>query len=409
MKQMVHDKFINLLGKSSCPTEACLAVLEGEYTTSQMKEAVSSIGRKRDANNIPILLKYAKHFNPEVSMQAIRGLLVFKTDNRVSEFLTSLVEHPNEMIRDIIHKETRGPSNQENRDHSTCPEFLKNTLVQGDTLHILDYVPKDSIHLTFTSPPYYNAREYSTYSSYSEYLDLLEATFKKLIHVTKEGRFFVLSTSPVIIPRAGRKYSSRRYPVPFDIHARLMEIGWEFIDDIVWVKPEKSAKNRISNFNTHRKPLTYKPNSCTEYLMVYRKKSHNLLDWNLKQYNEEITAQSLVDDSFSRSNVWQIAPRSSKVHSAVFPIELCRQVIKLYSFKNDLVFDPFAGSGTLAVAAIELDRHYFMTEKCEQYVDAISERLSINSLFPKSLLRYNTNEFKQKISVNGISNNDGAS
>ena len=183
-----------------------------------------------------------------------------------------------------MRRELRATKDPVRDEHSSSPELLHNVIVEGDTLEVLDYVPDDSIHLTFTSPPYYNAREYSTYASYGEYLDFLEETFSKVNRITKEGRFLVINTSPIIVPRAGRKYASRRYPVPFDIHARMSDIGWEFIDDIVWVKPEKSAKNRISNFNTHRKPLTYKPNSSTEYLMVYRKKTHKLLDWNLKQY-----------------------------------------------------------------------------------------------------------------------------
>ena len=171
-------------------------------------------------------------------------------------------------------------------------------------------------------------------------LIFLDGVFSEVHRITKEGRFFILNTSPVIVPRAGRKYSSRRYPVPFDIHARLVKMGWEFIDDIVWAKPEKSAKNRVAGFEVNRKPLTYKANARTEYVMVYRKKSFKLIDWNLRQYSKDAVAQSLVSDNFERSNVWNIAPVTDKVHSAVFPLRLCDQVVRLYSFVGDLVFDP---------------------------------------------------------------------
>ncbi len=137
--------------------------------------------------------------------------------------------------------------------------------------------PTVSIYLdNLCGHPYYNAREYSKYRSYEQYLDFLESVFEEVYRVTKEGRFFALNTSPVIVPRAGRKYSSRRYPVPFDIHSRLARMGWEFIDDIIWANPEKSAKNRIAGFEMHRRPLTYKANPRTEYVMVYRKKSYKL-------------------------------------------------------------------------------------------------------------------------------------
>lgn len=166
----------------------------------------------------------------------------------------------------------------------------------------------ESIHLTFTSPPYYNARDYSIYPSYKHYLEFLAEVFKQVHRITKEGRFLILNTSPIIIPRVSRSHSSKRYPIPFDIHPYLMEMGWEFIDDIVWMKPEASVKNRIGGFQQHRKPLGYKPNSVTEYLMVYRKSTEKLLDWNIRQYDWNTVKESKVADGFETNNVWQIDP-----------------------------------------------------------------------------------------------------
>jgi len=137
--------------------------------------------------------------------------------------------------------------------------------------------------------------------------------------VTKEGRFLIVNTSPVIIPRVSRSHSSKRYPIPFDLNTILTNMGWDFIDDIVWMKPEYSVKNRIGGFGQHRNPLSYKPNAITEYLLVYRKHTDKLLDWNIKQYDVETLKMSKVEDGFESTNVWQIAPRSDKVHSAIFP------------------------------------------------------------------------------------------
>ena len=338
---------------------------------------MSSIARKRDPALKELLIKYTKDNNPEVALQAIRGLLVFREDPNIKEYLISLGKHPNDMIQDVIHQEMfKEKFNITETMHADSPDFMKNTVVLGDVLKIIKYVPDDSIHLTFTSPPYYNAREYSIYSNYEEYLTFLEQVFKELHRITKEGRFFILNTSPVIIPRAGRKYASRRYPVPFDIHGRLSRIGWEFIDDIIWAKPEVSAKNRVAGFEGHRKPLTYKANPRTEYVIVYRKKSHKLIDWNLKQYSEDIIEKSKANGEFERSNVWNIFPATDKIHSAVFPIQLCEQIVKLYSFQKDLVFDPFAGSGTLGKASILNDRYCFLTEMKEEYFNRIYQNLA---------------------------------
>ncbi|MCY4232980.1 MAG: DNA methyltransferase [Bacteroidetes bacterium] len=388
-----YSDLLELLGKPSCPTEFCVHILENGSSTSDKREALSSIGRKKDAINKPLLFQYADHRNPEVAMQAIRGLLVFRGDQDVLDLLHKLSSHPNDMIKDLIDHEIMSENQTNENSHSESPDKLKNVLIEGDVSKIIRCIPDDSIHLTFTSPPYYNARDYSIYSSYTEYLNFLETVFLQLHRVTKEGRFFVLNTSPVIIPRVGRKYSSRRYAVPFDLHARLAQMGWDFIDDIIWAKPEKSAKNRISNFNQKRKPLTYKANSCTEYVMVYRKKSGRLIDWNLRQYDTDVLRASLVDDHFERSNIWQIPPKSSKLHTAIFPEQLCSQVIKLYSFVGDLIFDPFAGSGTLGLVAKQLQRNYLLTELCKEYADVIENRLGLPEINSSVFRRMTLQQF----------------
>lgn len=392
---------MRLLGQASCPLELCLKVLDGNYSTTSKREAVSSIGRKRNPKYKAILFEYAHDDNPEIALQALRGLLVFKTDDDVKMLLRKYSKHDNDMIRDVASVElSEYVFGAQDRNHALSADYLKNNVVEGDVREILEHINDESFHLTFTSPPYYNARDYSIYQNYSAYLDFLDSVFRQVHRVTKEGRFFILNTSPIIVPRAGRKYSSRRYALPFDIHSRLATMGWEFIDDIVWVKPEKSAKNRVSGFNVNRKPLVYKPNSCTEYLMVYRKKTHRLLDWNLRQYDEGVISESIIRDSFERSNVWNIAPSSHKRHGAVFPLELCRQVIKLYSFKNDLIFDPFAGSGTLGEAAVELERNFFLTEVKQSYVDIIADRLNLRLFSENQFQRYELADFVRMLEEN---------
>ena len=171
-------------------------------------------------------------------------------------------------------------------------------------------------------------------------------------------------------------------------------MGWEFIDDIIWVKPEPSAKNRVAGFNQHRKPLAYKPNCISESVMEYRKQSDKLIDWNLKQYSEETIHDSKVEDGFETSNVWYIDPTFNKTHSAVFPKSLCDRVIKYYSLKGDLVFDPFAGSGSVAVSALQNDRHFLLTECDERYFKLMKEKLG-NDLFSESISFLKENEFKK--------------
>jgi DNA modification methylase len=355
-----------------------------DESTMVRREAVSAIGRLRNEKTISILIEILKDTDPKVVMQAIRGLLVFSQRDEVKKKLKKLIDHPNEIIKEVINKELNGFQNKSNNSqkHDKFPIFLRNTVVNGDVIEVLKHVPDESVHLTFTSPPYYNARDYSIYQSYEEYLNFLERVFKEVHRISKEGRFFVLNTSPIIIQRLSRAYASKRYSIPYDIHPLLIKMGWEFIDDIVWVKPEASVKNRNAGFLQHRKPLAYKPNAVSEMLMVYRKKTDKLIDWNIKQYSWEKVKKSKVVDGYETTNIWRIDPTFDRVHSAVFPLELCNRVIKFYSFIGDLIFDPFAGSGTLGRAAINLNRNFFLTEKESKYINRIKEELNkSNNLF----------------------------
>jgi len=355
-----------------------------DESTSVRREAVSAIGRLRNEKTIPILIALLKDRDPKIVMQAIRGLLVFSYKENVKNELKKLLNHPNELIREVINKEINGIkySSKNEQKHDEFPEFLRNTVVHGDVQEIIKYIPDESVHLTFTSPPYYNARDYSIYQSYDEYLNFLEKVFKEVHRITKEGRFFVLNTSPIIIPRISRQHASKRYPIPYDIHPFLIKMGWEFVDDIIWVKPEASVKNRNAGFFQHRKPLAYKPNAVTEMLMVYRKKTDKLIDWNIRQYSYDKIKKSKVLEKYETTNVWRIDPAFDKVHTAVFPLELCNRIIKFYSFIGDLIFDPFAGSGTLGKAALSLNRNFFLTEKEIKYINRIKEELNkCNDLF----------------------------
>jgi len=362
-----------------------IEIIKNDSSTDVRREAASAIGRMRNEETIPFQEELLQDNDPEIVLQAIRGLLVFKKNGEVRKKLKTLENHPNEIVREVIKKELKEKVHKKKKEkHHESPECMKNVVVHGDVLETLKSVPEESVHLTFTSPPYYNARDYSIYQSYDEYLTFLEKVFKEVHRITKEGRFFILNTSPIIIPRVSRQHSSKRYPIPYDIHPLLIKMGWEFIDDIVWVKPEASVKNRIGGFLQHRKPLGYKPNCRTESVMVYRKKTDRLLDWNIRSYDKETVQQSKVNEDFETSNVWKIDPTFDKTHSAVFPLDLCNKIIKYYSFVGDLVFDPFGGSGTFGKSALSLNRFFFLTEKEAKYVERIRENVALNTRLDKN-------------------------
>ena len=132
--------------------------------------------------------------------------------------------------------------------------------------------------------------------------------------------------------------------------------------------------------------------------MVYRKNTEKLLDWNIKQYDWNTILESKVADGYESTNVWKIDPCFDKVHSAVFPVELCKRVIQYYSYKGDLVFDPFGGSGTMGKTAKKLGRHFLLTEKDQSYFEYMQSQKS-KDMFDNFETKFLTlNEFKKWIS-----------
>lgn len=252
---------------------------------------------------------------------------------------------------------------------------LRNTIGSGDCEEILQELPAGSVDLVFTSPPYYNARpEYTDYVTYEEYLLKLRKVIQSVHRILAEGRFFVINISPVLVRRASRNEASQRIAVPFDIHRLFVEEGFDFIDDIIWEKPEGAgwATGRGRRFAADRNPLQYKPVPVTEYILVYRKHTSKLIDWNIRSHPKpELVRASHIGDDYERTNIWRITPAYDKRHPAIFPVELAEKVIAYYSFKGDVVLDPFAGIGTVGKAAAKLGRQFVLVEQNPEYVNII--------------------------------------
>ncbi|TRU46355.1 MAG: site-specific DNA-methyltransferase [Microcystis aeruginosa Ma_QC_Ca_00000000_S207] len=268
--------------------------------------------------------------------------------------------------------------------HKTKKEYklssLRNTIEFGDCSELLEEMPAESVDLIFTSPPYFNARpEYSEFEEYESYLLKLRQVIRKCHRVLSEGRFFVINISPVLLRRASRNQASKRIAVPFDLHRIFIEEGYDFIDDIIWLKPEGAgwATGRGRRFAADRNPLQYKTVPVTEYVLVYRKHTDLLIDWHIRNHpDKEVVKASKIADGYERTNVWKINPVTNSKHPAAFPVELAEKVITYYSFKGDVILDPFAGSGTVGLAAASLDRRFVLFESNFNYIELIRKLIT---------------------------------
>lgn len=369
------------------------------YTVAQIK----NLGLVRSAENLQILLKlYDEVTDIEVKREIVSSI-GRQTDNKIifdfireNVFTCGFIELVYQMYRTCLYKgktcaefEKLGDDIKNYFDNEVLNKmreyfdyrqshfgkkirvikYDKPILLRGNNVETLKKIDENSVQLIFTSPPYYNAKIYSNYHSYKDYLEDMYKTLEACYRVLEDGRFIIINVSPVISKRPGREFESIRYPIHFDFHNLLIRAGFYFIDEIQWIKPESSVKNRNGGYQQTHMPLSYKPNCINESIMVYRKSAPFLLDRNIAMYDK-----SLANDAdFESSNCWYIAPTSNKNHPAVFPKELCRRILKYYSFRGDVVLDPFAGSGTFGEVAIEMERTPILCEQNENYCDLINK------------------------------------
>jgi len=251
----------------------------------------------------------------------------------------------------------------------------------------LGVLEDDSVSLTVTSPPYWNAIDYDIhvngnnewyrtrryaqgYDDYAEYLEWLGRTFAPLLAKTRPGGFCAVVVGTVLL-------NGNHYPLPFDLTSRMVEWGWAFHQDIVWHKVTGGVK-RAGVFI--QKPFAgyFYPNIMTEYILVFRKPGPPIYAGRTDEAKE--ATRTDIDELFKKelaNTVWHIAPvpPGHLDHPCPFPEEIPFRLIHLYSYPGDLVFDPFVGSGQTTKVARHLGRHFLGFDTEQRYVDYATRRL----------------------------------
>jgi len=255
----------------------------------------------------------------------------------------------------------------------------------AEDLSLLD---DESVALTVTSPPYWNAIDYDVhtrnceawyrtrrygagYRDYSEYLEWLRKVFTPLLVKTRPGGFCAVVVGTVLLDGA-------HYPLPFDVTAQMVREGWVFHQDIVWHKVTGGVK-RAGVFIQKPYPGYFYPNIMTEYILVFRRPGPAI--YHGRSQAERESARVELDELFKKdvaNSVWHIAPvpPGHLDHPCPFPEEIPFRLIRLYSYPGDLVFDPFVGSGQTTKVAHYLDRRYLGFDIEPKYVEYARRRLS---------------------------------
>lgn len=247
---------------------------------------------------------------------------------------------------------------------------MSHTLYNGDSKN-LKFIKDNTIDLIVTSPPYYNAKEYSQWDNVTNYLKDMHKIFKQCFKKLKPGRKLCLNISDIPV-----KGDSGVYWIPLGSYliSQLEKIGYELIDRIFWFKTP------LMGFQYGSLPYPPSPLICdsVEYVYVFRKPGKA----DYKYVNSENkNASKLSRDEYMEytKQIWSIRrvrlKDNENGHIAPFPYELPYRCIKMYSFVGDIVFDPFGGSGTTSLAALDLKRNSIISEINSDYYNLIKENL----------------------------------
>jgi DNA modification methylase len=236
-------------------------------------------------------------------------------------------------------------------------------------------LPDNSVALVVTSPPYYVGKDYEldrdhpqVPSSYGEYLRLLHEVFAECVRVLEPGGRIAVN-----VANLGRKpYRSLSADV---IHILQDELGLLLRGEVIWKKSEGASGNCAwGSFRSASNPVL---RDVTERIVIAGKgRFDRAVEVKDRESNHLPSENSVNSDEFMAAtlDVWDIPPESAKRvgHPAPFPTELPERLVHLYTYENDLVLDPFMGSGTTLLAAAKLKRRYVGYDLDSDYV-AIAE------------------------------------
>jgi len=285
-------------------------------------------------------------------------------------------------------------------------------IIWGNCLDVMKGMKSESIHLMVTSPPYYNAREYSQWKNINNYLDDMRTIIREAYRVLDNHRVFVFNVGDIFDNdnvKTTSVWGKRRIPLGAYFTKIFEEEGWTFVDDFIWDKGEVQSERHKNGDKPY--PFYQYPMNCYEHILIFHKHRDDktkfpcpvcgtlkvngnayseigLKSWECKNLEcferspanrgkrfslKTIMTQGRQENIFAIDNgyikkwrkdivkinpVIKINSKGENIlgHTAPFPFEIPEFAIKMFSYPNELVLDPFAGSFTSVIAAKKLNR-----------------------------------------------------
>jgi site-specific DNA-methyltransferase (adenine-specific) len=245
---------------------------------------------------------------------------------------------------------------------SSFPVEYENTII-SNSAETMKEVPDNSVHLMVTSPPYNSAKAYDKDLSLEEYLSFLNFVWTEVKRVLIPG-----GRACINIANLGRK---PYIPLHSYIIDQMLDLGFLMRGEIIWDKSASAGTSTAwGSWQSASNPTL---RDVHEYILIFSKSCY-------KRDKTDKNPDTITRDeflSFTKS-VWTFPTESAKKigHPAPFPVELPFRLIQLYSYKDDIVLDPFMGSGQTAIAALKTFRRFIGYEIIQEYVDLANRRIN---------------------------------
>ncbi len=241
------------------------------------------------------------------------------------------------------------------------PQFIDNIFCKSSEQ--MTELPDNSIHLMVTSPPYNVGKDYDEDFTLKEYLKFLKTVWKEVHRVLVPGGRVCIN-----IANLGRK---PYIPLHSFIIRDMLDLDFLMRGEIIWNKASSASPSTAwGSWLSAANPIL---RDIHEYILVFSKGTFSRK--NLNKRNNTISKEEFLELTKS---VWTFPAESARKvgHPAPFPVELPYRLIQLYTYEDEVILDPFVGSGQTAIATIKANRHYIGYDVEEEYVKLSKKRIN---------------------------------
>ena len=256
-------------------------------------------------------------------------------------------------------------------------------IINGDSRK-MDEVKDKSVHLIVTSPPYWQLKDYGTenqigfHDDYETYINHLNLTWQECFRVLHDGCRMCINIGDQF---ARSTYYGRYKIIP--IHTEIIKfcemIGFDFMGSIIWQKATTmNTTGGASIMGSFPHPRNGIVKLDFEYILLFKKQGNAPKPTIQQKVNSAMTNEEW--NTYFNGH-WYFSGARQDKHLAMFPEELPKRLIKMFSFPNETVLDPFMGSGTTAYVAKMLDRNSIGYEINSEFISIIEEKIGDNDAF----------------------------